>query len=59
MIVVMALELEVSYCADAAGTVLVEDVNDVIAAYRQQNGQMKLEQAMPRVFQRWMLLKTC
>ena len=35
---------------DAAGTVLVEDVNDVIAAYRQQNGQMKLEQAMPRVF---------
>ncbi len=35
---------------DASGTVLVEDVNNVIAAYRQQDGQMKLEEAMPRVF---------
>ena len=35
---------------DASGTVLVEDVNNVLAAYRQQNGQMKFEEAMPRVF---------
>lgn len=35
---------------DASGTVVVEDVNNVIGAYGQRNGQMKLEHAIPRVY---------
>lgn len=35
---------------DETGVLVVEDVNDVVAAYRQQGGPMKMEPATPRVF---------
>lgn len=35
---------------DETGAFLVEDVNDVVAAYRQKDGPMQMEEAVPRVF---------
>ena len=42
---------------DETGVLVVEDVNDVVAAYRQQGGPMKMEPATPRVFTALMISK--